>query len=284
MASFVTASAQVTGPSFVVDSQRRLVGDALRELWQRRELVFFLTWRDIKVRYQQTAIGFFWAILQPATTMLIFSLVFGRFARVPSLGVPYPVFAITGIVPWIFFATSVSQSSNSLVNSSALLGKIYLPRLALPLASLLSGVLDLGFASSLMLAMMAYYGIYPGLRIILVLPFFLLAFCTALGMGLWLSAVNVKYRDVRYAVPFLIQIWMFLTSIAYPTSLVPPRWRPIYHLNPMVAVVDGFRLALLNAGTLRMHDVGVSVLVASALLVTGCLYFLRAERQFADVI
>jgi lipopolysaccharide transport system permease protein len=284
MASFLTSSAQVAIPCAVVDCQRRLVGDALRELWQRRELVFFLTWRDIKVRYQQTAIGFFWAILQPATTMLIFSIVFGRFARVPSLGVPYPVFAITGIVPWIFFSTSVSQSSNSLVNSSALLGKIYLPRLALPLASLLSGVLDLCLASCLMLAMMAYFGIYPGPRIFLLLPFFLLAFCTALGVGLWLSAVNVKYRDVRYAVPFLIQIWMFLTSIAYPTSLVPPRWRPIYHLNPMVVVVDGFRLALLNAGTLRMYDVGISLVVASTLLITGCLYFLRAERQFADLI
>ena len=273
-----------TVPSVVVDSERRPVTDVLRELWQRRELVFFLTWREIKVRYQQTAIGFLWVILQPALTMLVFSLVFGRFVRIPSEGVPYSVFAISGIVPWMFFSTAVSQSSNSLVSNSPLLNKIYLPRLALPLASVLSMVVDFCLAFCLVLVIMMFHGIYPGPKVALIPLFFFFAFCAALGVGLWLAALNVKFRDIRYAVPFLIQLWMFATPIAYPSGLVPRKWRPIYELNPMVGVVDGFRLALLNTGEFRMHEFGVLVLVASALLVTGCLYFLRAERQFADII
>jgi lipopolysaccharide transport system permease protein len=271
-------------PSVVVDSERRPVTNVLRELWQRRELVMFLTWREIKVRYQQTAIGFLWVILQPALTMLVFSLIFGRFARIPSDGVPYSVFAISGIVPWMFFSTAVSQASNSLVSNSSLLNKIYLPRLALPLASALSTTVDFCLAFCLVLITMMYHGIYPGLRVAWIPLFFSFAFCAALGVGLWLAALNVKFRDVRYAVPFLMQLWMFATPIVYPSSLVPRKWTPIYKLNPMAGVVDGFRWSLLNSGEIRMREVGVLIFVAGALLVTGCLYFLRAERQFADVI
>jgi lipopolysaccharide transport system permease protein len=184
----------------------------------------------------------------------------------------------------MFFSSAVSQSSNSLVNNSPLLNKIYLPRLALPLASVLSTSVDFCLAFCLILVIMAYHGIYPGAKVALIPLFFFCAFCIALGVGLWLAALNVKYRDVRYAVPFLLQIWMFATSIAYPSSLVPQKWRSIYELNPMVGVVDGFRLALLNSGQFRMYEGGVLVVAASALLVTGCVYFLKAEHQFADVI
>jgi lipopolysaccharide transport system permease protein len=285
MVKFANGLAQFgTIPSVVVDSRRRPVADAIQELWQRRELVFFLTWREIRVRYQQTAIGFFWAILQPALTMLIFTIVFGRFARIPSEGVPYSVFAVTGIVPWMFFASAVTQSSNSLVNNSSLLSKIYLPRLAIPLASVLSTAVDFCLAFCLVLVIMGYHGIYPGPKVVLIPLFFFFAFCIALGGGLWLAALNVKFRDVRYAVPFLLQLWMFATPIAYPSSLVPRKWRPIYELNPMVGVIDGFRVALLNRGEVQMYELGILILVASALLATGCLYFLKAERQFADLI
>jgi lipopolysaccharide transport system permease protein len=286
MDSFATASARITSrPTTIIEPKNGLVADALRELWRRRELVFFLTWRDIKVRSKQTAIGFLWAILQPAMTMLIFSIVFGRLAQVPSEGVPYSVFAMCGIVPWLFFSTSLSQSSNSLVSNAPLLSKIYLPRLSLPLASVCSTTLDFGLAFCLMLVLMISRGIYPNPQAILVLPFLFLAlFCIALGAGLWLSALNVKYRDIRYAVPFLIQVWMFSTSIAYPSSLVPEKWRPFYELNPMVGVVDGFRLALLGIGGFSPYKYGVVVIAAGVLLVTGCLYFLKLEQQFADVI
>jgi lipopolysaccharide transport system permease protein len=285
MESLATPSAQVNPiPSIVVDAERTLVFDSLRELWQGRELILFLTWRDIKVRYQQTAIGFVWAILQPTLTMAIFSVIFGRFAHIPSEGVPYPIFAIAGIVPWLFFSTAVIQSSNSLINNSPLLSKIYLPRLSLPIASVLSSAVDFCLAFGLMLLIMLYHGVYPGAGIVLIPLFFFLAFCAALGTGLWLSALNVRFRDVRHAVPFMIQLWMFVSPIAYPTSLVPAKWRRIYDLNPMVGTVDGFRLGLLNAGRLSGYEVGVLFLISIVLLVTGCLYFLRVERQFADVV
>jgi len=285
MDSVATASVHITTvPSTVVDADRRLAIAGLRELWQRRELVLFLTWRDIKVRYQQTAIGFLWAILQPALTMVIFSIVFGRFARIPSEGVPYPVFALAGIVPWIFLSTAVTHCSNSLITSSHLLSKIYLPRLSLPLASVLSTAVDFCLAFGLMLVIMLYRGVYPGPQVVLIPVFFFFAFCTALGVGLWLAAFNVKFRDVRYAVPFLIQLWMFATPIAYPSSLVPAKWRWIYDANPMVGVVDGFRLALLNIGQPSRYEILLLMLVSSALLVTGYLYFMRVERRFADVV
>jgi lipopolysaccharide transport system permease protein len=272
-------------PATIIDSNSGRVIDALRELWRRRELVFFLTWRDIKVRYKQTAIGFLWAILQPALTLLIFSIVFGRLVQVPSEGVPYPVFAIAGIVPWLFFSASVSQSSNSLIHNASLLSKVYLPRLSLPLSSVLSATVDFCVAFGLMLTIMLVYGTYPSAAGLLMLPlFFLVAFSLALGTGLWLSALNVRYRDVRHAVPFLMQIWMFSTPIAYPSSLVPPKWRPLYDLNPMVGVVDGFRLALLAIGSFPPYGVALLVAVSAGVLITGCLYFLRLERQFADVI
>jgi lipopolysaccharide transport system permease protein len=285
MGSVATASVQLTTiPSTIVDAERRPVFDALRELWQRRELVFFLTWRDVKVRYQQTAIGFLWAILQPALTLVIFSIIFGRFARIPSEGIPYPIFAIAGIVPWIFFSTAVTQTSNSLVSSGHLLSKIYLPRLSLPLASALSTAVDFCIAFVLMMAIVLYLGVYPGPRVVLIPVFFFLAFSAALGVGLWLSALNVRFRDVRHAVPFLMQLWMFATPIAYPSSLVPAKWRWIYDVNPMVGVVDGFRMALLNTTQPSGYEISVLVLVAGALLATGYMYFLSVERHFADVV
>ncbi len=285
MGSVATASVRITTiPSTIVDAERRPVFDALRELWQRRELVLFLTWRDVKVRYQQTAIGFLWAILQPALTLVIFSIIFGRFARIPSEGIPYPIFAIAGIVPWIFFSTAVTQTSNSLVSSGHLLSKIYLPRLSLPLASALSTAVDFCIAFVLMVVIVLYLGVYPGPRVVLIPVFFSLAFCAALGVGLWLSALNVRFRDVRHAVPFLMQLWMFATPIAYPSSLVPAKWRWIYDVNPMVGVVDGFRMALLNTTQPSGYEIGVLVLVAGALLGTGYMYFLSVERHFADVV
>jgi lipopolysaccharide transport system permease protein len=285
MASFVTASTEGTSlPTAIIEPKRGLASGALRELWLRRELVLFLTWRDIKVRYQQTAIGFLWAIIQPAMTMLIFSIVFGRLAQVPSEGVPYPIFAICGIVPWLFFSTALAQSSNSLVNNTPLLSKIYLPRLSLPLSAVLSTSLDLCLAFCLMLGMMFSYGLRPGPKVVLIPLFFLAALSAALGMGLWLSAINVKYRDVRYVVPFAIQIWMFSTPIAYPSTLVPEKWRLFYDLNPMAGVVDGFRLALLGVGSFPPYRFGVLFGVSGVLLITGYLYFLRQERQFADVV
>ncbi|MFK8115158.1 MAG: ABC transporter permease [Rubripirellula sp.] len=217
----------------------------LAELWEYRELFFFLTWRDIKVRYKQTLLGASWAIIQPLFTMLVFSLFFGKLAGIPSDDIPYPIFAFAALVPWTFFASSLSQSSNSLVQGSNLIKKVYFPRLALPISSVLAGIVDFFLAFCVLMIMMAMYGIAPTWRVI-VLPFLLLlAFITALGVGLWLSAMNVRYRDVRYAVPFLIQFWMFATPIAYPSSMLSEPWRTVYGINPMVGVVEGFRWALL---------------------------------------
>lgn len=218
----------------------------LAELWEYRELFFFLTWRDIKVRYKQTLLGASWAIIQPLFTMLVFSLFFGRLAGIPSDDIPYPIFAFAALVPWTFFANSLSQASNSLVQGSNLIKKVYFPRLALPISTVLAGIVDFCLAFSVLVLMMAMYGIAPTWRVIVLPLLLLLAFTTALGCGLWLSAMNVRYRDVRYAVPFLIQFWMFATPIAYPSSMLSEPYRTIYGINPMVGVVEGFRWALLS--------------------------------------
>lgn len=256
----------------------------LRDVWEYRELLYFLIWRDIKVRYKQTALGAAWAIIQPVMTMTVFSLFFGKLAKVPSDNIPYPIFSFAALVPWTLFANGLSQASNSLVGSAHLITKVYFPRLTIPLATVLAGAVDFGLAFFVLLLMMLGYGIYPTLNVIFLPLFFALALATSLGAGLWLSALNVKYRDVRYVVPFLTQFWLFATPIAYPSSLLPEPWRTLYGLNPMVSVVDGFRWALLGAATPPGPMTLLSCGAALALLVTGTLYFRQMEKTFADVV
>jgi len=256
----------------------------LRELWEFRELLFFFAWRDIKVRYKQTVMGASWAIIQPFFTMVIFSLFFGRLAKIPSDGVPYPVFSYAALVPWTFFANALTQASNSLVFSANMIKKIYFPRLALPIATVLAGVIDFALAFIVLLGIMLYYGLAPTINVVW-LPFFLLlALVTSLGVGLWLSAMNVQFRDVRYTVPFLAQAWLFVTPIAYPSSMLAEPWRTVYGLNPMAGVVEGFRWALLGSGSAPGPMLIVSVAVALTLFVSGLFYFRRMEQSFADVL
>jgi lipopolysaccharide transport system permease protein len=256
----------------------------LGELWEYRELLYFLTWRDIKVRYKQTALGAAWAIIQPFLTMLIFSLFFGRLAKVPSDGVPYPIFVFAALVPWSLFAYGLTQSSNSLVGSSNLISKVYFPRLVIPISSILSGVIDFVLAFVVLLGMLAYYRIAPGWNALWLPVFVLLTLVTCLGVGLWLSALNVEYRDVRYVVPFLTQFWMFATPIAYPASLLHEPWRTIYGLNPMVGAVEGFRWALLGTKPAMGPVALASAVAAVVTLVGGAYYFRRMEKTFADVV
>ncbi|HEX8141053.1 MAG TPA: ABC transporter permease [Pyrinomonadaceae bacterium] len=256
----------------------------LRELWEYRELLFFLIWRDIKVRYKQTALGAAWAIIQPFFTMVVFSLFFGRLAKVPSDGIPYPIFSYAALVPWTFFANGLSEASNSLVSSSNLIKKIYFPRLAIPMATVLAGVIDFVISFAVLVLMMLYYGITPTWNTLWLPLFLLLALITSLGVGLWLSAMNVKFRDVRYVVPFIVQFWMFATPIAYPSSLLPEPWRTLYGLNPMVGVVEGFRWALLGTDTRPHAVVALSALAALLILIGGAFYFRRMEKMFADVV
>jgi lipopolysaccharide transport system permease protein len=256
----------------------------LAELWAYRELLYFLVWRNIKVRYKQTALGAAWAVLQPFLTMVVFSVFLGRLARVPSDGLPYPVFAYTALVPWMYFANALTQASNSLVEHERIITKVYFPRLAIPMAAILGGLLDLLIAMSVLVGMLFYYGIVPGAPV-WTLPFFvLLAAGAALGVGLWLAVWNVKYRDVRYVTPFIVQFWLFATPVAYPSSLVPAAWRPLYGLNPMAGVVEGFRWALLEGGREPGPLLAVSVLTVLAVLAGGLYYFRRMERTFADVV
>ncbi len=271
-------------PLTIVEPSRGWISLKLRDLWEYRELLYFLVWRDIKVRYKQTALGATWAVIQPFFTMVVFSLFFGRLAKIPSDGIPYPIFAYAALVPWTFFAQGLSQSSNSLVGSSHLITKVYFPRLVIPIASVLSGLVDFVIAFIVLIGMMFYYGFYPTAAIVVLPGLLLLALVSALGVGLWLSALNVKYRDVRYTIGFLTQFWLFATPIAYPSSLLSEPWRTIYGINPMVGVVEGFRWALLGTKTAPGPVVAVSVLVAVALLVGGAFYFRRMERTFADIV
>jgi lipopolysaccharide transport system permease protein len=256
----------------------------LRELWEYRELLFFFAWRDIKVRYRQTVMGASWAIIQPVFTMVIFSLFFGRLGNIPSDGLPYPVFSFAALVPWTFFANAITQASNSLVVSGNMLKKIYFPRLALPIGTVLAGVVDFVLAFIVLIGIMLFYGLVPTGNIIW-LPFFaLLALVTSIGASLWLAAMNVQFRDVRYTIPFLTQAWLFVTPIAYPSSLLPEPWRTLYGLNPMAGVVEGFRWALLGTDTAPGLMMIVSSMVALILLVGGAFYFRRMEQNFADVV
>jgi lipopolysaccharide transport system permease protein len=256
----------------------------LGELWTYRELLYFLVWRDVKVRYKQTAIGAAWAILQPFMTMVIFSMVFRKFANVPSDGLPYSVFAYTALLPWTLFSGALTRASTSIVGQASVISKVYFPRLIVPLAATISGVLDFAVAFLLLIAMMIWYGILPGWEILSLPLFLLLALTTALSVGLWLSALNVKYRDVTHAVPFLVQIWLFASPIAYPVSLVPEHLRSFYSLNPLVGVIEGFRWALLGRGSPDFGLIAISASVVAALLLTGVVYFKRMERTFADVV
>lgn len=255
-----------------------------RELADYRELLFFFVWRDVKVRYKQTALGALWAVLQPFSMMIIFGVFLGHLAHVPSNGLPYPVFAYAALVPWTFFAQSLAGASDSLVSNANVVSKVYFPRLLLPAAAPFSFLLDFVIAFVLLIGMMAYYGIHPTLHILLLPLFVVLALVTALAIGLWLSALNVRYRDIRYAVPFIIQIWLFATPVAYPSTLVPHAWRTLYGLNPMAGVVEGFRWALLGADTSPGGMIAVSVAVVGVLLVGGLIFFQRVESTFADVI
>jgi homopolymeric O-antigen transport system permease protein len=256
----------------------------LADLWEYRELLYFFVWRDVKVRYKQTVLGVAWAVLQPFFTMVIFSLFFGQLAKMPSDGVPYPIFSYTALLPWMFFANGLNQASNSLVANSNLINKVYFPRLTIPISSVLAGLVDFIPAFLMLLGMMLYFAIYPSANMIWIPAFLLLALVTSLGVGIGLSALNVHYRDVRHTVPFLVQCWLFATPIAYPSSLLPEPWRTIYAINPMVGVVEGFRWALLGTEITPGTMVAVSSLAALALLVVATLYFRRMERSFADVI
>lgn len=257
----------------------------LAELWRYRELLYFLVWRDIKVRYKQTAMGATWAILQPVAGMVVFSLFFGRLAGLPSDGVPYPIFAFAALVPWTFFANGMALATSSLVGSQNLLKRVYFPRLAIPTSAVLSSLADFAIAFLVLLAMMIGYGIAPRAVSLVVLPLLvLLAFTTSLGVGLWLSALNVKYRDIAYMTPFMSQLWLFATPIAYPSSLLSEPWRTVYGLNPMAGVVEGFRWALLGTDTAPGGIIFVSALVSLTLLVSGAFFFRRSEQTFADVV
>ena len=256
----------------------------LEDLWEYRELLYFLVWRDIKVRYKQTVLGAAWAIIQPFFTMVVFSLFFGKLAKIPSDGVPYPLFCFAALVPWTLFSNGLSQSSNSLVGSAHLITKVYFPRMVIPISSIFSGALDFSISFVVLLAMMAVYGIFPTWNTLWLPLLILFVFVSSLGVGMWLSALNVQFRDVRYIVPFLAQIWLFATPIAYPSSLLSEPWRTIYGLNPMVGVVEGFRWALLGTDTAPSPIVIVSSLAALTILIGGAFYFRRMEKNFADIV
>jgi lipopolysaccharide transport system permease protein len=274
----------VPAPVTIIRPSRGWVPLRLGELWQYRELLYFLAWRDIKVRYKQTVLGAAWAIIQPFFTMVVFSIFFGELARIPSGSIPYPIFAYTALVPWMYFANALSQAGNSLVIHQATITKVYFPRMILPMAAVLPGLVDLAIAFSVLIGMMLFYGIVPTLAIWTVPFFILLTTATALGVGLWLSALNVRYRDIGYAIPFLIQFGFFATPIAYPSSLVPEPWRALYGLNPMAGVVEGFRWALLGQAQVPGPLLAVSILTVVVLLIGGLYYFRGMEKSFADVV
>lgn len=277
----LAAGAAVT----IIEPSRGWAPVKLRELWEYRAVLYFLIWRDIKVRYRQTSIGATWAIVQPFMTMVVFSVFFGRLAKVPSDGTPYPLFAFAALVPWTFFANGLAQGTTSLVASGHLITKVYFPRLLVPTARVLSGLLDLALAFLVLLGMIWWYGVkYRPAALLWVPALLLLALVTAVGISLWLSALNVRYRDIQHVVPFLVQLWLFATPVAYPSSLLSDRWRTAYALNPMVGVVEGFRSALLGSGSVAGSVLGVSTLAGVVLLVTGAFFFRRVERNFADLI
>ena len=270
-------------PLISIEPQRGWVSLELTDLWRYRELLLLLTWRDIKVRYAQTVLGAAWAIIQPLLTMVIFSVIFGQLAKLPSDGIPYPIFTYTALLPWQLFAFSLTNSSNSLVGSQSLISKVYFPRLIIPIASVLPALVDFAVSFLVLIGMMFYYHIPLTTRILVLPLFLLLAVATALAVGLWLSALNVEYRDIRYVVPFLTLFWQYATPVAYSSSLIPEKWRLLYGLNPMTGVVEGFRWALLGSGRVD-GMIWVSVCIIFLILISGLAYFKRMEATFADVI
>jgi lipopolysaccharide transport system permease protein len=254
------------------------------ELWDYRELLYFFVWRDIKIRYKQTAIGAAWAVLQPFLTMLIFSLFFGKLAHIPSEGLPYPIFYYSALLPWMYFAASLQNATNTIVENQRLITKVYFPRLHLPISAVLSGLVDFGVSFLMLIVMMIYYGIRPTAAALWLPAFLVLAVATALGVGLWLSALNAIYRDVRYVVPFLVQFWMFASPVAYPASLVPAKWRWLYGLNPMAGVIEGFRWSLTGHGDPPGRLVLISAAVVLAVLLAGIAYFQKVETVVSDVV
>jgi len=271
-------------PVTFIKPTRGWVLPQINDVWAYRELLYFLVWRNLKVRYKQTVLGVLWAIIQPFFLMVIFSIFFGKLAKMPSESIPYPIFAYAALLPWSYFAQSLSACSNSIVGNSNLVMKVYFPRLIIPISSVLSGLVDFAISFSILLAMMLYYQIIPTVTALLLPLLILMAMATSLGAGLWLSALNVQYRDIRYATSFLIQFWFFATPVVYPSSLVPGIWRFFYGLNPMVGVVEGFRGALLNKGQIVGPMFMVSIIVIVFLLITGTFYFGRMEKGFADII
>ena len=271
-------------PTTVVQPRKAIWDLELAHLWEFHELLFFLVWRDVKVRYKQTALGVAWAILQPLLATLIFSIFFGRLAKIPSGGVPYPVFAYVAMVPWLYFANALTESSNSLVANQNMIKKVYFPRVIIPLGSVLAGLVDFCFAFVVLIAMMFYYGIRPSATIFLFPVFLLLAVLTALAAGLWLSALNVQFRDVKYTIPFLTQFWLYATPVVYPSSIVPARWRMWYGLNPMAGVVEGFRYTILGKAGKPTPMILVSAAAVLIMLVGGVLYFRKMESTFADIV
>jgi len=258
----------------------------LRDLWTYRELVYFMIWRDIRVRYKQTMLGATWAIIQPVLSMLVFTFIFGKVAKLPTdSNIPYPIFSYVALLPWGLFVTALNQASRSLTSNNNMITKIYFPRLVLPLASVLSGLVDFVIAFVILIGMMIYYGIIPSLNALWALPLFLLlAIITALGVALWLAALNVQYRDVNYALPFMTQFWLFLTPVAYSATLISEKWQLVYSLNPMAGVVNGFRWALLGTDTGPGPEMAISVAISLLVLIGGLFYFRNMEKTFADTI
>jgi lipopolysaccharide transport system permease protein len=271
-------------PTVVIQPRRGLFDLDLQAVWQYRELLYFLTWRDVKVRYKQTVIGAAWALIQPLMTMLVFTVIFGKFAKIPSDGLPYPVFAYTALLPWHFFSQAISRSGTSLVHSANLISKVYFPRLIVPVAAALGPLVDFSVTFIVLLGMMAWFHITPTWGVIVLPLFMLLALLTALAVCLFLSALNVKYRDVGHTIPFLVQFWMYASPVAYPVSLLPEEWRLLYSLNPMVGVIEGFRWALMGKASPDLGAIAVSTMVVMILLFGGIIYFRQMERTFADVI
>ncbi len=277
-------STTVSRPLLILNPPSGWIRLGLGELWAYHELIFFLALREIKIRYKQTAIGVLWAVIQPLFTMLIFSLFFGRLGKLPSDGIPYSLFSLAALVPWTFFSAGLTAASNSLVGNANLITKVYFPRLAIPISTVLSGLIDFSIGLALLVAFMLCRGFYPRAQLIWFPAFLLLSLITALGAGLWLSALNVEYRDVRYAVPFLVQFWMFATPIAYSAKMLKEPWRTVYSLNPMVGVVEGFRWSVLGRGTPPRIALLASATAAVFILVSGLFYFRRMETGFADIV
>jgi len=279
------ARAAASRQTVVIEPRRGALALNFRELWTARELLYFLAWREVRVRYKQTALGIVWILIQPLVTMLLFSLIFGRLAHLPSQDIPYPLFVLSGLIPWQMFAMSLTRTSGSLVASSNLLTKVYFPRLLIPLSAAVAGLVDFVFSLLLLALALVYYGVRPGWQLVLMPFFVLLALLTVVAIGLWLSALNVRYRDVHIALPFLVQVWFFASPVAYSATLVPHGfWSLVYSLNPMATVIAGFRWSLLGGSAPGIELVVGSTALVLAILVSGLIYFRTAEKSFADVV